>query len=63
MSGDALIELAHHCFGLWLLSLFSAKPLPEAMLTYFQLDSEHQTSVTFEIRIVLFSFESVICKL
>ena len=30
--------------------LFGAKPLPEPMLTYYQLDSSEQTSLKFEAK-------------
>ena len=36
------------------LSLFGAKPLPEPMLTYYQLDSWEQISVKFDLEFSLF---------
>ena len=37
--------------------MFGAKPLPEPMLAYCQLDSWEQISVKFE-----FAFENVVCQ-
>ena len=34
--------------------LFGAKPLPEPMLTYYQVDPEEQTSVKFESKYKVF---------
>ena len=48
--------------------LFGAKPLPEPMLTYCQLDRQEQTSVIFQnqssnIVIQENAFENVVCKM
>ena len=40
--------------------LFGAKPLPEPMLTYCQLDPYEQTSLKFESKYKTFAFELVI---
>ena len=43
--------------------LFEAKPLPEPMLAYCQLDSWEQISVKFEFEILSFSFKKMYLKI
>ena len=46
--------------------LFGAKPFPEPMLVYCQLDSWEQVSVEFERNLIIFipenAFENVVCQ-
>ena len=46
--------------------LFGAKPLPEPMLAYWQLDTWEQISVKFESEFIIFiqekAFENVVCQ-
>ena len=47
--------------------LFGAKPLPEPMLTYFQLNPYEQTTVKFAFKYIFFivenAFENVVCEM
>ena len=60
-----IYDLGYH--GFWIIAcwLFGAKPLPEPLRTYCQLNHQEQTSVKLELINYVFHsrkrFESVLC--